>query len=183
MKTFEIAPPEVAARANALIQKYHTDLDCAGVRIDYVFAHDEDGDPVSHHGYPAVAVVRVVNLKDRTKGLADAEITIDAKIYAAMKPEQQDGLLDHELYHLIVPRDDEGEFKQDATGRPRLKLRKHDWQMGWFTEIAKRHGPNSPEVFQAQILWDKAGQAFFPMLLGEAPPATKKLKILKPATE
>lgn len=163
-KVYEPAPPEVKRRADKLIERNHTDLWKVEAHIDYLFASNDTGDAVSHGGYPALAVVRIVNLKDRTKGMGDAEITIDAAKYLRMTPEQQDALLDHELHHLIVMRDDDGLAKLDDQGRPRFKMRKHDWQMGWFTEIAERHGMNSVEVTQAKMMWDDANQSLFPFL-------------------
>ena len=164
-KTYERAPDEVEERAERLINLYHTDLELAGVRIDFIFATNDDGTAVTHHGYPALALCRVVSLKDRAKKMGDAEIVIDGVAYDAMSDAQKDGLLDHELEHLIVVRDKDGEIATDDLYRPKLKLKKHDWQMGWFTNIAQRHGMNSPEVYQAKILWDNDGQAFFPMLM------------------
>lgn len=163
-KTYDTAPPEVKRRADKLIERNHSDLWKTEATIDYIFAVNDTGDAVSHRGYPALAVVRIVNLKDRTKGMGDAEITIDAAKYAVMTPEQQDALLDHELHHLIVVRDDDGMAKTDDIGRPKLKMRKHDYDFGWFQVIAERHGMNSPEVTQAKIIWDDAHQSLFPFL-------------------
>jgi hypothetical protein len=163
-KTYEEAPSHVATRANKLIERNHSDLWKVEARIDYIFAHNDTGDAVAHRGYPALAVVRIVNLKDRTKGMGDAEITIDAAKYLMMTEAQQDALLDHELHHLIVMRDDEGLAKTDDIGRPRFRMRKHDWDFGWFNVIAERHGLNSPEVTQAKLIWDHSHQALFPFL-------------------
>ena len=166
MKVYDKAPQEVHDRCAQLIESYYPDLAKAELTLDILFAVNENGDAVSHGGYPALAMVRIVNLKDRVKGLADAEITIDQKAYEDMTDEQKDALLDHELHHLIVLKDDDGFIKTDDVGRPKLKIKKHDYQMGWFREVAVRHGRNSPEVYQARILWERDGQAFFPMLLG-----------------
>jgi hypothetical protein len=168
-KTYEHAPDEVSERASEIIEKFHDDLYAAEVKIDYIYARNDKGYAVTHHGNPALAVVRIVSLKDRAKGHGDAEITIDADAYEAMSGEQKDGLLDHELYHLIVRYAKDGCVKTDDLNRPMFKMRKHDWDMGWFTAVARRHGRNSPEVTQAQILWANDGQAYFPMLTdGEA---------------
>jgi len=169
-KTYERAPEEVIFRASHLIRKYHADVDLAGVLIDFIYARSDSGAAVVSQGYAALATCRIVSLKDRAKGLADAEIVIDADAYEGMRDEQKDGLLDHELEHIVVKRDDEGCIKLDDLNRPVLKLKKHDWQMGWFTNIAERHGLNSPEVYQAKILWDRDGQAFFPMLIEAGTP-------------
>lgn len=172
-KTYELAPEEVSSRAGRLIEKYHKDLENSGAKIDYIYARATEGHAVTHGGYPALAVIKIISLKDRAAGRGDAEITIDADAYEGMSGERRDGLLDHELYHLIVRRDDDGFVKMDDLDRPMFKMRKHDWQMGWFTEIAQRHGLNSVEVSQAQILWANDGQAYFPMLLECSTPAKK----------
>jgi len=164
--TFEIAPEEVAARALAIIEKFHPDLLAAKVSIDYLFAHSSTGQPLKHSGYPALAIARIVNLKDRVKGLADAEISIDAERFDEMTDEEKDGLLDHELTHLCPIKDADGEYKRDSHHRPRLSMQRHDYQFGWFREVALRHGRNSPECVQARILYEKDGQAFFPLLTG-----------------
>lgn len=44
---------------------------------------------------------------------------------------------------------------------PGLKMRRHDFQVGWFHEIAERHGKESIELMQAQQLFDERGQLYF----------------------
>lgn len=167
-KTYEPAPKEVEQRALALIEHHYPDITKSGLTIEYLFARNDGGYAIVHGGYPAIGLCRIVNLKDRAKGNKDAEITICAETWEKMKPEQRDALLDHELNHLILVRDDMNGIKFDDLERPKLKIRKHDWQMGWFTCIAQRHGLNSPEVVQAKTLWDSDGQAFFALLTDTA---------------
>lgn len=164
MKTYEIASAEVTSKIKALIEAYHPKLEEAGVTIHALFARSSGGNAVTHGGYPALAVVRIVSLKDRVKGMRDAEIVIDEENFEELSDAQQDGLLDHELHHLETVPDEDGGFERDKAGRPKLTMRKHDVQIGWFTEIAKRHGVNSPEQIQARKLFDKYGQSFFPFL-------------------
>jgi hypothetical protein len=45
--------------------------------------------------------------------------------------------------------------------RPKLTLRRHDFQAGWFHEIAQRHGEASPEVRSAKQLMAGTGQLYF----------------------
>jgi hypothetical protein len=60
---------------------------------------------------------------------------------------------------------EDGEGKEtpafDALDRPKLAMRKHDHQFGWFDEVAQRHGEASPEVRQARVLMEKSGQLYF----------------------
>lgn len=157
---YEKAPAEINEQIAALIQEWHPDLAKVGVTIDALTAVNNSGHAVKHGGYPALATVRIISLKDRVKGLADAEIVIDADAWELLTPEQQAALLDHELYHLEPIKDGDG-FKRDDIGRPKLGMKLHDVQVGWFREIATRHGANSPERIQAKKLLEKESQTFF----------------------
>lgn len=160
-KTYERAPDSVQELATPIIEKFHADLKAAGVTIDYMFAKNDSGDAVTLGGYACNAVVKILGLKERVKGQADAEIVIDEEHWNGMTEKTQIALLDHELYHLTVVKDDTGSIKRDDTNRPRLKMRKHDYQFGWFAEIARRHTTDAIEVQQAKSLWDEQGQYFF----------------------
>lgn len=163
MTNYDIVPQEVHDLINSTLEKHHPELVDAGVTIDAIFAFNDKGEhPVKFGGYPALAVIKITSLKNRVKGQCDAEITIDRDAYQSMNNDQRTALIDHELYHLLIARDKEDNIKYDDADRPKLKIRKHDYQMGWFREIARRHGYNSPEVYQAMILWREDGHTFFP---------------------
>ena len=174
MPTYEKCPKSVENLAAEILCEYedHKPLLDARVTVDYVFARcdkDEDGNPVEHavaikhHGVRALAVTRKTSLKQRALGNADAEITIDWDWWEEAGPAEQKALLDHELHHLEIKTNEDGDCKDDL-GRPLLKLRPHDADYGWFKIIAERHGANSQEVRQARLLWDMHNQAFFPFL-------------------
>lgn len=159
---YDQAPDEVRVRVDALIEKHYPDLKTAGVRIDLLQVSNEDAEPcLKLHGYGAAAVVRIIGTKDRVAGRGDAEILVDCATYEKLKPEARDALLDHELYHLQVKKDKHGALKFDDHGRPVLKMRLHDWQLGWFDEIARRHGEFSMEVQHARALARQTGQLYF----------------------
>lgn len=136
--------------------------DCK-LKIDFVFAYgtrDDDGkligDAIKQHGVKALGLCRIVNLKDRAKGLGDAEIVIDHDWWETAGREEAKAVIHHELYHLKPTGD------TDDLGRPKLKLRKHDFQFGWFTGIAKIHGEFSQERKQAKAIMDTEGQYYWP---------------------
>ena len=163
MTTYDIVPKEVLDLIKQTTEEYHEELHEADVTVDAVFAFNESGDyPVKFGGYPALAVIKINSLKNRIKGAMDAEITIDRDAYNAMNQLQRIALIDHELHHLIIARDKEDNVKLDDAERPKLKIRKHDYQMGWFRDIALRHKENSPEVYQAQMQWQADAKTFFP---------------------
>lgn len=163
MTTYDTAPQEVLDLIQNIMEQYHEELNEAGVTVDAMFAYNEKGDhAVKHGGYPALAYIKITSLKNRIKGMMDAEITIDGEAYKAMTEPQRIALIDHELHHLMVARDKEENIKLDDANRPKLKIRKHDYQMGWFRDIAIRHKENSPEVYQARLLWLADANIFFP---------------------
>lgn len=168
--TYKRAPEEVYKIARELIEKHHPNTDKAGVKFDILFATSDSGHALKCHGWPANAVVRIVGPVERAKGAGDAEIRIDADIWESLTEAEQAALVDHELYHVMPVLDDaSGEWKRDAYDRPKLKMRPHDMQVGWFTEIANRHGESSMERKQAREIFAKDGQAFFPFLMEPQP--------------
>lgn len=167
------APDKVRERALPLLEKNHFELFNHDLKIDFIFATstvndagDATGPAVSHGGYPALAIARILSTKDRVMGRGDCEIVVDADRWLQMSGEEQDALLDHELEHFQIAKDKYGEPKLDDHHRPKLKLRKHDHQFGWFDNIARRHGLASPEVRQFQELCycDAGGQYYLPHL-------------------
>jgi hypothetical protein len=163
MASFDTTPESLNQTVQSLIEANHPELVEANVTVDTIFAFDDKGGfPVKTNGYPSSANIKINNLKSRIKGAADAEITIDRDAFNSMNEGQQQALLDRELYRLIVKRDKEGNVKVDDADRACLKIKKFDYMLGWFKEIAVRHGADSPEVYQANILWQKDGRTFFP---------------------
>lgn len=160
--TYDKTPDEVLHLINETMEKYHPDLTNNGVTVDALFAENSNGDPLKHGGYPALAYVKITNLRNRIKGFADAEITIDRLVWNGLSQDQRASLIDHELHHLQVKTDKDGNTKTDDADRPKLGLKKHDYQFGWFREIAARHGQNSMECYQANMILKNDGLTFFP---------------------
>ena len=175
MTTYVPATAAVQDRLRYLIDQFHPDLDTAGVTLVVLMAHaptDAAGEPLraalKHRGVRVAACVRVVNLKDRAKGVADAEILLDGDRWPDWPRETQIAILDHELTHLVAVaelKDEEGRLQTaelDACDRPKLRLRPHDWEFGWYDSVAERHGDASLEVIQASALIAAKGQLYLP---------------------
>lgn len=162
MKSYSVASDDVMGHIERIREQYHSpDLD--GVTLAALFVFDlEATEPVlTHGGYPAQALCRITPVRDRALGVADAVIVIDRSNWLTLSARQRDALIDHELFHLERVLDDEtGVPKSDAVDRPKLAIRKHDHQFGWFDAIAQRHGDASPEVRQAKQLIASTGQLY-----------------------
>jgi hypothetical protein len=167
--TYQKCDEEVISISRRIIKQHHKELRETETRVAYLFAEsqkDQHGDPlapaVTVGGYPCAAKVKVIGLKERVDGRADAEVIIDVDTWKGMSDPEKDSLIDHELFHLEVKTDpDNGDYVTDDLGRPKLKLRKHDHQFGWFNIIAEQHGDASFEVKQAKVFADNHGQTYF----------------------
>jgi hypothetical protein len=150
------------------------------VRLDLVFAlcdrDEETGNPINvaitKNGFRCYGLTKCTNLKERVLGRGDAEIVLDGDWWETATAEQQEALLDHEMHHVAVKTDKHGNIQKDDIGRPLVKLRKHDIEVGWFSVIAARNGVHSQERIQAKIIMDNLGQYFFPDL---CPPSSKRI--------
>jgi hypothetical protein len=165
---YEKAPETVYKQAQELVRQYHPGIEEAGVKVDYLFAFapaDDTGEPtgpaIKWRGLAAYGLCRILSLKDRAMGRGDAEIILDGDKWKDWDPERQNALIDHELTHISIVTNQKGAIQTDDLTRPKLKLRKHDFEVGWFHSIAQRHGAHSFEVEQAKRLQSEAGEFYF----------------------
>lgn len=166
----------------------HYHLKNAGVSVD---AFEKTGAQLKFQGYPAEATIKKTSQADREQGKADAILTFDSTCLTHYLRKMEKGgsdkelraLIDHELYHLEVVIDDwEYELKEDGThqrdeagnsikkrahykydesARPKLAIRLHDVQMGWFSRMVEKHGKASGEARQVKFLTDHFGNLLF----------------------
>jgi Ftsk gamma domain/Putative phage metallopeptidase len=161
MKTYSKASTDVLTHIANMQSHFHPKL--KDVTVDALFAFDEEhsGSVLKHQGYSAAAVVSITPLKGRALGTADAVIVVDRATWIDLKAPQRDALIDHELNHLYWDVDNEGRPKSDGLGRPKLGMRRHDLQIGFFTDILERHGDASFEARQARNMLVVVSQARF----------------------
>ncbi len=143
MPTYQKAD-DILPDVEVAMEKYRPDLVEAGVTIEVLTAHG-DAPALKHHGYPAAAIIRAMPQKDRAAGSADVRLVINAGWWEEASKRQREALLDHELTHLELQRDENGTVKTDDCGRPKIKIRSHDFQVGGFEEVVKRHKADAPE--------------------------------------
>ena len=166
MKTYSAASSDLESHITRMQSEHHSELDGVTVSALFVF-DDESSEPVlKHQGYPAAAVVSITPVKQRALGMADAIVIVDRSAWQTMGARQRDALIDHELQHLtrVIAEATEEEPKHpkcDSIGRPKLAMRQHDHQLGWFDDIARRHGDASCEVRQAKQLMASTQQLYF----------------------
>lgn len=189
MAKIEKAPKAIKDFALAILTQYETYKPVleAKVNIEVMFAFGERhpetdalvSDAITHHGFRALGKCRKTSLEERAAGRGDAVITLDADWWEEADESKQRALLDHELHHIDVCTDEDGKVIKDSCGRPRLKMRKHDVEVGWFKITAERNGKNSVECIQAKSIMDHSGQAYWPDMFEDQP----ELPVQTPAPE
>lgn len=170
MKTYSQAP-DVESCIEKIRSAHHRELEDVSISALFAFDAEESSKAVlAHQGYPAAAICRITPLRDRALGVADAQIVVERSSWISLSQRQRDALIDHELTHITRKVDEENDDEplSDVLGRPKLVMRKHDHQFGWFDEVAKRHGQASPEVRQARKILEATGQLYFDFERAEA---------------
>ena len=188
MPKYQLADPDTKELANDLLFRFakhgnYQEIIDNRVKLDILFAYgerDEDGNllqcALKHHGIEVDGICSVVNLKNRAAGRGDVEILLDADKWDVMGDAAREALLDHELYHIDFKRDKDGSVQLDDLGRPCIKMRAHDFEVGWFAAIAARHGDASGERRQAKAVMDQFGQYFWGGLDALAKGAAQRFK-------
>lgn len=158
--TYERAGKGIEAMVQRAVETYHPELQKEGVSIDVTVARREskkEGDchALKRNGYLIDAKIQITSLQDRSRGIADAKLTIDAFEWDRSTDRRRVALIDHELEHLdLVPirPTKKNAFatgnKRDDLGRPCLRSRPHDWELTGFKDVAERHGEHSHEAIQ-----------------------------------
>lgn len=158
---------DIASLVEELIQECDefTSLATEEVTINCMLAIAEERDLLGAlhlHGYRCYAIIGITPYEQRVKGLADAHLKVDSQAWENMEPRTREAMLHHELMHLEVQKDREGGTKYDKIGRPKLRMRLHDINFGWFKRTAERYGMRSIELNQAYQLFRGNRQLLFP---------------------
>lgn len=161
-KSYSKASEDVERTILRMRQQHHPELEKVSVEALFIFDLESTEPVLKHQGYPAAAVIKITKLADRVMGIADAVVTVDRSFWLTLTPGQRDALIDHELTHLEPVYDEEtGTQVFDSHERPKLEMRRHDRQFGWFDDVARRHGEQSIEIRQARMLLTETDQLYF----------------------
>lgn len=168
--TKDKAPDGAINMVTAMMFEHHKDLHNAGVTVEVLFASklnkdEEPEPPMMVRGHQALAKISITSDDDRLLGIADAKLVIDAVYGWDRQTEaRRQAIIDHELTHLELVRDKDDQIKVDDHGRPKLKIRHHDWELTGFAEVCERHGEAAIEAREMTRWAEQWGQfALFPL--------------------
>lgn len=164
--TEKVRDPDAIATMEDALSGFHGDLQEVAVTVGMEWVtRGENDDPDSPvlklHGDPALMVIRITPLRYRMQGAPDAIISIDKEAYGTLGEDAKLAAFDHELTHLLLSRDDQDHPQTDDAFRPKLKMRPHDWVLGGFTSVVKRHGMAAIECQMFRSIAKDHGQLLF----------------------
>jgi predicted transport protein len=166
--TFEMADAATVALMERAMEIYHAELKRYEVKIGVIMAfgeEDKEGEikrPIMNQGVPCAAKVKIVSLKDRlTKG-TDVEILLDGTMWQELDDDRKLAIFDHELEHLKLKINADGELERDSLKRPKIRTVFDSIGFWGFASIAERHGINSQEYLCFQALRLKYGHLLDP---------------------
>lgn len=153
MATYRKADPDATDIVVSILGQHYPKLAAAGVRIGVLMAFapksDKTGEPIGNAvmwaGMKAAAKIRIVSLKDRVAGLPDAQIIVDGDEWPDWDEKRRTALMHHEVEHLELRLDDEGNVQTDDAFRPKLKLKTHDFYVGGFWNIVEQYETSALE--------------------------------------
>jgi len=139
--------------------------------IETLFAFEsKPGKPaLTKGGYPCVGMIRVVTEEHRAAAAPDVILTLDGYRWSKLSSEEQYAVIHHELYHLVpvnlkpATGDAKGWYcAVDGLGRPKIRLRRHDWQIGGFNKIVELHGDHAIEWQEVERVHEAFHQRLLP---------------------
>lgn len=95
---------------------------------------------------------------------AAAMLKIDADQWKALTDAQRAALVDHELTHLELKKDGDGVTKTDDFDRPKLMIKRHDVEIGWFGDVVRRHERDALEYQALDSLNRSVAQMQLPFM-------------------
>lgn len=161
-------PVEEAAHKllDQLVRDHHPDLIDAGIALMWRFGLKPDSDG-------KITLGTCQKVTDKMKELASADyafvITLNHTFWTALETsdQQRAALLDHELCHAVLCKDEDGESIFDDRGRPTYRIRKHDIEE--FSAIVARHGcyKSDLEAFAQALASAPKGPMLFKLAVNE----------------
>ncbi len=155
----EIANEKVHDQIYAVMDAYHIEL--KDLKIDvtafFVTKVDKFGEPTHEqalkaHGLPAMATCRLANQRELRLGSGRVIIEIDSVLWGDMDTDTKITLFDHELSHIEIKYNKDGEITLTPEDTPALRIRNHDVEVGVFLGVVRRHGAKAVDYKLANQL-------------------------------
>jgi hypothetical protein len=152
------ATTEEITLLDGVISTYHGDLVRSDVKVKLLFVGsklDENGDPkgpaLKMHGVACAAQIKVQKNIDKYLTGYHAVVRVDMDMWDDYNENRRKALLDHELSHLVVVKDQNGNVKMDEEGNIKIKCRPDDYTINGFYHLIQRHAGDAIEALSLGI--------------------------------
>jgi len=182
-KEYTKAGKEALTICAVILKTHYEVLLRAKIKIAMLFADAGFGTPaIMEHGRPAAASIKASTVIERTLGISDAIMVIDANVWLTLNEASKHALVHHELQHIEIKCDGDGAVIFDTANRPALTMREHDYDLSGFGTTIGIYGADAVE----QIEFDKfrkktVGQLVFGF--DEKPEVAKPVEPSEPVDE
>jgi len=154
----ENANQEVYELMRKVMHEQHPELEEAGVHVSICMVSepgDSAGKPfLEIDGKRVLAFIRKRRLFENPKH-GDALIEIDSYLWQqSLDDSGRNSLFDHELEHLSLLRTASGKVRKTLFNRPSLKLKNHDWEVGFFNSQVERYGREGIDFLSLALVLD-----------------------------
>ncbi len=142
----------------------------------------EEKPALTRGGYPVAGQIRVISQENRAAGGPDVLITLDGDQWSDRSVVEQYALVHHQLHHIVPVKlhaltgtGAKGwACELDGLGRPRVRLRKHDFEIGGFNRIIEVHGDAAIEWQEVKRVHEAWHQQVLPFVKADATLSRKR---------
>lgn len=160
-RVYSKAPKHVDNMMNAVLETFHKELVKVKLKIGILFVNS-DGDEMAimGHGVPCLAKIRIAGQAERVFCNLDVVLMVDEKAWSDLNDVRRRALLDHEVCHLVVVTDKNGNVRSHDGERPRMSLVPDDFVLTGFHAVIERHGADALELVALQSTVESVQQFF-----------------------
>lgn len=156
---FEDVTDDIVELANNIINQNKDDLYDVykiithGEKFKILFFSTLEGEDLPPKYEKRAGFIRVVSDIDRVTKNYSFEIVLNKKLwYNLNNTKTQESILFHELYHIVLSRDKNDNIKENIDGSYHVKLKKHDIELGAFSDVILKYGQDSIDYKQIDYL-------------------------------
>ena len=108
------------------------------IKVNYVWRNHREW--IIEGEYAKRATVRKYNKRDRDIFGYDVQVEVAADLWVKASDRDNYRTIDHELRHVEIPLDEDGNPKSDSVGRTRVEIMDHDVIIETFEEELEEYG-------------------------------------------
>lgn len=165
--TYETADQKIFALVEKVRDEKFEQLAAEGLTIHVTWADrmfkDENGDEgpieaIYESGHAVMAAIKKTSLRERAKGISDAELTLCRYSWGKLIPAKQEALIHQQLSRIELLRDKDAQVKRDDLDRPKVKILPYDFIVKGMLKSHEEYQEASIETLTVRLFIERTGQ-------------------------